>query len=203
MHRTFTLLALTTAISLLALAFAPARASAQQPTIPDSLKVDYFAYANTAGAPDGTVRLSNPGTTGGNVCAAIFVFNADQEVQACCSCLLTPDGLLTLSVNDDLTTNPLTGVTLISGSFSIISTATVNGSCPLPTTLNPISGGVRSWSTHIEQLRFKATKRYSGTVAPSQDATLSATEESTLATDCYDIYVAGSGHGFCTCGTGD
>jgi hypothetical protein len=68
----------------------------------DTLKVDYFSNANTSGAPDATVRLTNPGTAAGNMCASMFVFDENQELTECCSCLLTPDGLRTLSVNVDL-----------------------------------------------------------------------------------------------------
>ena len=101
-----------------ALALTLCTASAWASTTPpaDTLKVDYFANANTAGAPDGTVRLTNPGTAGGNLCAAVFVFDQNQEMSECCSCFLSPDGLRTLSVNTDITGNPLTGVILNTGS---------------------------------------------------------------------------------------
>jgi len=103
----------------------------------DTLKVDYFANANTSGAPDGTVRIDNPGTAAGNVCASIYVFDPEQELSECCSCLLTPDGLRTLSVNTDLTSNPLTGVVLSTGLIKFVSTIPVAGACPLPTTVKP------------------------------------------------------------------
>ena len=100
-------------VSLLALTLSVATGWAAVTTPPaDTLKVDYFANANTAGAPDGTLRITHPGTAAGNVCASIFVFDPEQELTECCSCLLTPDGLRTLSVNTNLTGNPLTGVIL-------------------------------------------------------------------------------------------
>jgi len=99
-------------VCTLALALCTASAFAQA----DTLKQDYFANANTAGAPDATLRVSNPGTyANGNICAAFFVFYPNQELSECCSCLQTPDGLGTLSVDKDLTSNPLTGVTLTTG----------------------------------------------------------------------------------------
>ena len=56
------------------------------------------------GAPDGTVRITNVGTNittpgSGNLCALIYVFEPDQQMAECCGCLITPDGLLTLSIN--------------------------------------------------------------------------------------------------------
>lgn len=178
----------------LALCTASAWASTTPPA--DTLKVDYFANANTAGAPDGTVRLTNPGTAGGNLCAAVFVFDQNQEMSECCSCFLSPDGLRTLSVNTDVTGNPLTGVTLNTGVIKVVSTGTTAGTCPLPTKFTPIAA-VRAWTTHIQNSSFAVTE------TASQDATLSATEVGRLEAECTAIRTDGSGKGICSCGTGD
>src|ERR1700733_2615203 len=162
----------------------------------DTLKVDYFANANTAGAPDGTARIDNPGTAAGNVCASIFVFDPNQELSECCSCLLTPDGLRTLSVNTDLTGNPLTGVVLSTGLIKFVSTIPVAGACPLPTKVNS-EAALRSWTTHIQNGNFAITE------TASQDATLSAGEVTRLQQECTAIRLDGSGRGICSCGTGD
>jgi len=180
-------------VCALALAFCTANAFAQA----DTLKEDYFANANTAGAPDGTLRLSNPGTYAyGNICASIFVFDPNQELSECCSCLLTPDGLRTLSVDTDVTGNPLTGVTLTTGKIAIVSTVPVSGVCPLPTAVYP-AAAIRSWATHIQNSNFTITE------APSQDATLSSGEITRLAKQCYALSLVGSGKGVCSCGSGD
>lgn len=187
--KTITMLVVCT----LALTLCAANAFAQA----DTLKVDYFANANTAGAPDGSMRLDNPGTyASGNVCASIFVFDPNQELSECCSCLLTPDGLRTLSVNADLTGNPLTGVTLSTGVIKIVSTIPVSGACPLPTAVHP-TAALRSWVTHIQNSNFAVTE------TGSQDATLSTGEISRLAKQCYAVALVGSGKGICSCGTGD
>src|ERR1700679_1748743 len=164
---------------------------------PDTLKIDYFANANTAGAPDGTVRLTNPGSAGGSVCANIYVFDPNQELSECCSCYLSPDGLRTLSVNTDLTGNPLTGKTLATGVIKIVSNVATSTVCPVPTRLNSIQGGVRSWATHIQNANFSETE------TASQDATLVAAEVNRLNAQCNSIVLDGSGSGICTCGTGD
>jgi hypothetical protein len=164
---------------------------------PDTLKVDYFANANTAGAPDATLRVTNPGTAGGSLCANIFVFDANQELSECGSCYVSPDGLRTLSVNVDLTGNPLTGVTLSTGAIKIVSTPTKGGICPLPDyPLNPVAG-IRAWATHIQNSNFTITE------TPSQDATFSAAEVQRLQAQCYAIALDGSSKGILTCGTGD
>jgi hypothetical protein len=184
-------------VCTLALALCAGSAFAAVTTPPaDTLKVDYFANANTAGAPDGTLRVTNPGTAGGNVCASVFVFDPSQELTECCSCLTTPDGLRTFSVNTDITGNPLTGVVLSTGLIKIVSTIPVAGACPVPTKVNP-EAALRSWTTHIQNSNFSVTE------TASQDATLSATEEARLAAQCYAIVLDGSGRGICSCGTGD
>jgi hypothetical protein len=162
----------------------------------DTLKVDYFANANTAGAPDATVRITNPGTAGGGLCAAIYVFDVNQEMTECCSCYVSPDGLRTLSVNTDLTSNPLTGVILSTGAIKIVSTRANSTTCPNPTNLTP-TAGVRAWATHIQNSNFTITEDV------SPDATFSATEQNRLQTECVSIHTDGSGHGICSCGTGD
>jgi hypothetical protein len=184
-------------ICTLALALCAGSAwAATTPPPADTLKVDYFSNANTAGAPDGTVRLTNPGTAGGNICAAIFVVDPYQELSECGSCFLSPDGLRTLSVNTDLTSNPLTGVTLSTGTIKIVSTPTVGGVCPLPTKLAP-TPAIRSWATHIQNSNFSITE------TASQDATLSAAEVTRLQGECSAIALDGSGKGILSCGTGD
>ena len=159
----------------------------------DTLKVDYFSNANTTGAPDGTVRITNPGTStvgAGGLCADIFIFDAGEEQSECCSCTTTPDGLLTLSVNSDLTSNPLNGSVLSTGVIKIVSALTVAGKCPLPIKITP-AAALRAWVTHIQNTSFTITE------TASQDATLSANEVSSLEAGCRSIARVGSGSGVC------
>jgi hypothetical protein len=189
----------TTMLVVCALALTLCVGSALASTTPpaDTLKVDYFANANTAGAPDGTVRIDNPGTAGTGLCAAIYVFDAQEEMSECCSCYVSPDDLRTLSVNTDLTSNPLTGVILSGGLVKLVSTtAPASHVCPLPTSLNP-TPAIRAWATHIQNSNFTVTE------TASQDATFSSWEQGQLQSQCRAINTDGSGHGICTCGTGD
>jgi hypothetical protein len=189
-------------VCTLVLALCTASAWAATSTTPpaDTLKVDYFANANTSGAPDATVRIDNPGTSGGGLCAAIFVFDVNEEMSECCSCYVSPDGLRTLSVDADLTSNPLTGATLTGGVIKIISTyAYTNKTCPTPISPGHLvpTPAVRAWATHIQNTSFTITE------TASQDATLSSTEQGNLESECHSINNVGSGAGICSCGTGD
>jgi len=161
------------------------------------------------GEPSGTVRITNVGThsgaagdASGNVCAMIYVFSPDQELDECCGCPITPDGLVTLDVNVDLTSSPLTAVTLNSGVIKIVSSTGYPG-CN-PTKPAPVSG-VRAWATHIQSEvgNCEVTPTTFETETEFLDSNLSAAELSSLKSKCAGILLTGSGLGVCTCGTGD
>jgi hypothetical protein len=176
--------------------------SAQTIDPPDTFKVNYYANAHSgAGFPDGTVRITNVGTeigstaaNSGNLCAMIYVLSPDQQLAECCGCSLTPDALLTLSVNNDLADNPLTPTTLFTGDIKIVSSFGASTGCnpskPIP------AAGIRAWATHIQN---------SGDVTETEfsNSTLSAGELSQLAGKCKSIQNNGSGFGICTCGIGE
>jgi len=163
--------------------------------VQDTLSVNYFVNAHTSNgtsdvtsAPDGTVQLTNPGTSGVTVWADIYVFYPDEEMSECCSCSLTPDDLRTLSINGDLTSNPLTSTPLTSGIIKIVSSSSSD-----PRTIKPVPS-VRAWGTHILNTGITETE--------FQAATLSNAEVGSLQKGCSAIVLEGSGHGICSCGSG-
>jgi len=165
--------------------------AAEKPAVADTLKVDYFSNANTSGAPDGTVHIVNPGTTYETLCADIYVFDDSQEMSECCSCSLSPNSIRTISVNTDLTSNPLTGKILSHGALKVVSST-----CGDPAKI-AATPTLRSWATHIQNSNFSITE------GESQDAGLSSGETAALDKECSAIELDGSGSGICTCGTGD
>lgn len=195
------------------------RAWAQLPP-QDFFKINYFSN-NVTGAPDATVRIDNPGSpfvniesavtkttaTNGDVdlCAMIYVFQDDQQLTECCGCLVTPNGLRTLSVSKDLTNNPLTGISTkpVDGVIKILSALpndTPNGVCDPTMNFQPVPT-VRAWASHIEN---KVGTAYPVTETPFTDATLSEAEGVfNLLEPCSFAKRLGSGKGICTCGTGD
>jgi hypothetical protein len=165
------------------------------------LIVNYFANNGISGAPDATVRVTNFGSINGNLCAMMYVFDNDQQMSECCGCLTTPDGLRTFSVAKDLTSNPLTGVVSKTGDIKIL-TAAINGVCD-PTLMSgqvAILPGLRAWATQIQN---KVGTGYPMTETAFTDVGLSDGELGNLQNDCYFIERLGSGHGICSCGTGD
>ena len=195
------------------------RAWAQEPP-QDFFKINYFSN-NVTGAPDATVRIDNPGSpffttasavttttaTNGDVdlCAMIYVFQDDQQLTECCGCLVTPNGLRTLSVSKDLTNNPLTGISTkpVDGVIKILSALpndTPRGVCDPTVNFEPVPT-IRAWASHIQN---KVGTAYPITETPFTDATLSEAEGGlNLLDQCFFAQRLGSGKAVCTCGTGD
>jgi len=193
----------TVSLVLLGLSLLAVSASAQE--VQDFLHVSYFSNNGVAGAPDATVRLDNPGTLANeifplNLCAMIYVFDNDQQLTECCGCLVTPDGLRTLSVSHDLTSNPLTGVVSNNGVIKVLSAEVNNEPCDPTSNVGPVAE-VRGWASHIQN---KVGAAYPITETPLTLATLSEQEvEFNLVEQCSFAQRLGSGHAICTCGTGD
>ena len=164
----------------------------------DVYKVNYFS--NNAGtAPDATVRMDNPGLTYGNLCAMVYVFDADQQLSECCGCVETHNGLRTLSVRSNLTSNPLTGVVATNGVIKVVSAAVNDSPCDPTSNVSP-KANLRVWVTHIQNPVGTA---FPITETESSDSTLGATELANLQAQCAFVNILGSGHGICSCGTGD
>jgi hypothetical protein len=112
-------------------------------------------------APSGSV----PNATIGNICVNTYVFDPQEEEIGCCSCLVTPNGLQSLSAKSDLISNPLTPavpnsivIKLVSSAPALDSTGTNYTVCN-PATVNPsafASGpgtpvtGMMAWGATLE-----------------------------------------------------
>ena len=181
----------------------------------DVYKVNYYDFNAPILAgfpvPDGTVHITNPGLTYGNLCAMIYVFAADQQLAECCGCVETHNGLRRLSVRKDLTSNTLTGAvpgpgsSVFSGVIKVVSAAVNNSPCDPTANVKP-TANLRVWATHIQP--GTAFGSFGGLIWPvteteSSDSTLGATELANLQAQCSFINILGSGAGHCTCGTGD
>ena len=180
--------------------------------------VTYYSNAHTTGAPDATVRIINdgdlstsptrcgvPGTPpcGGDIYADIYVFDDSQELQECCSCDVSADGLLSESVNLNLTANTLTGKVLTRGVIKVISDGI---GIEVDDTLDP-SAGLRAWATHIQatSVTFASGKApaekspFYVTETEFADSNLNAAELERLDNLCSFAITLGSGSGVCSC----
>lgn len=173
--------------------------------------VTYFSNANTVGAPDGTLRLVNDGShstsagsTGldpnGTLYASIYTFDDSQQMQECCNCQITADGLLSESVDNNLMSNTLTGghEETVRGVIKIIS-----GTNPDPTN-NVLKTGLRGTMTHIQASPITTVSSVTGykyyvTESPLARSNLSSAEIQDLQMTCGFVEYLGSGQGICSC----
>jgi len=162
--------------------------------------VTYYSNANTVGAPDGTLRLVNDGdastsqTEGkpnGNLWASIYVFDDSQELQECCNCFISADGLLSESVDTNLTANELTG--RAERSRGVIKVISSSSNDPTNNVLTP---GLRGFMTHIQHTTGAG---YAVTEAPLADSNLVSAEQTALQESCSFAITLGSGYGVCSC----
>ena len=178
--------------------------------------VTYYSNANTAGAPDQTIRIINDGdqataapegVENGPLWAAFYVFTDSQDYQACCACLVTADGILSESVNKQLTAYEFSIRSELSrGVIKVISSSSSDPTNPVPTT------GLRGWATHIQAttttfpapgpgnpVNAKEAGPWFVTEDPLADSNLTPLELSNLGTLCGYGITLGSGWGTCPC----
>jgi len=185
--------------------------------------VTYYSNANTSGAPDATLRLVNDGDFTGCVAvgtvkpecdgpslplyADIYVFDDSQEMRSCCSCFVSADGLVSESVNKELTANEFTGRGQIArGVIKVVSDAEGD---PTDVVFAP---GLRGWMTHIQATTTTFPAPGPGnaenalekgpwfvTEDPLSDSNLTPLELGNLEALCSYGLTIGSGYGACPC----
>ena len=176
-------------------------ASAQNPITADSpFTINYFSNNTTAGAPAGTLRIGNDGADsvssppGQTLCASIYVYAANQQLEECCSCPVTQNGLIEENIKTNLLGNTVTRVVPNQGLIKIVASADTEG-CDADG-VGTIAVGLTAWTTHIEN---KVGTAFPVSVTQNSPSTLSAAELATLEADCAFAERLGSGFGVCTC----
>jgi hypothetical protein len=162
--------------------------------------VTYYSNELPDDAHDQTVRIINDGDTGASLWASFYVYDDSQELQECCSCGVTPDGLLSESVRNNLTNNPLTGIRVSRGVIKIISSSVSAGG---PNFTNTTMPGLRGWATHIESVRNQypyGPAGYSQTETALADSNLGSADRTLQEELCFYLHLLGGGHqGVCSC----
>lgn len=168
-------------------------------TVTPLMMTSYFNLANPVAAGyDSTVWITDSGFTPGDICAMVYVFDRDQEMNACCGCKVSDSGLLSLSLVNDLTANTLTGKKPVAGTIEIVpadlgAIGVCNAGSPSP------DGMMSAWNTNVQV----SGTSYEVTEVPMATTSLSSSEAHVLETECSMIQELGSGAGVCTCGTGN
>lgn len=178
---------------------------------------------------DSLINITNTGSNGampwgpgigpqaGNICVNVYAFSPDEQMIGCCSCHITPNGLASLSVFNDIRTMTLTGVTPNSMMIKLVATAT-GGTPAAPTYTGGVSAcsqsaaglnlthpiapaGMAAWATtgHMHGLYPvpAAPPPFAITETPFTPATLSAGEITSLNNRCTAIIGNAGGFGQC------
>jgi hypothetical protein len=168
-------------------------------TVLPQVEINYYNNAHVPGAPTTTVRIGNPGQTNGTLCAMIYVFDATQELNECCGCPITADGIRNIDVNNDLTNNPLTGVKPKVGVIRIIPADSASNPTCNPASITP-AGSLTAWGAHSQSTEPGV---YAVTETEFNIDPLGISESSILQGSCSYLQKLGSGRGICKCGFGD
>ena len=178
----------------------------------DTFQVSYFSNATSTRYGDQVIRIVNPGLRGSpltttsnpNVCANLYIFDAEQTMQACCSCKIVPNGMVTLSLTKNLLLHPVNGSIPASGVIKLVSSSLPSGTSP--TSCDPSSyapaANLRATMEHLELIKptvlpFGSLSTPFISLAAFEPSELSGYEFASLLSGCMNIHSTNA----CTCGT--
>ena len=126
---------------------------------PDSFQVRYVANLHSGSSFVDIVNTGSSATatsgfiTGGNICVQVYAFDNSEELLACCTCTITPNGLASIEVDDTaagLYGNTETGAAPSSGVIKLIST--VDGAGCTATAERTLEPGMAAWGTTLHDV---------------------------------------------------
>jgi len=124
-------------------------AQAENETFPSGFETNYFENATTVG-DFGILRIFNENPLkGASICALVYVFSADQQMEECCSCEISGAGGSGALVAG-LTSSPASGVPFDSGTIKIVS-AVPKPSCGSGEEADPtvrVVPAIKAWLLH-------------------------------------------------------
>ncbi len=128
----------------------------------DSYQIRHMSNLNLG---DSVVNLTNSGARGaglaagttasttGAICANIYAFSPDEQMVSCCSCPITPNGLVSLSGRSDLISNTLTPAVPTSLVIKVVATVPLANSCAnsaATVSIANLAPGLLAWGTTIK-----------------------------------------------------
>jgi len=149
-------------------------------------------YAANLAAGDSVFNITNTGTVGGNICVNVYTFSPDEQLIACCACVVTPNGLVSLSARNDLIVKTLTPA--VPSAIVVKLLATTGGACNASAP-GALATGLAAWGTTIHAAPGSAA--FSVTETRFTPSTLGAAELARISALCGFIQTNGSGFGIC------
>ena len=168
-------------------------------------------YAANLTTNDSVIDITNSGATvsGGvaqNLCVNVYAFDPAEDQIACCTCSVTPSGLVSLSLRNSILKNTTTGVQPTSMEIELIAST---GTCNAATvTVGQLAHGMLAWMTTYHKITTVIPAQYiweaPTTVittalneTPFSFGDLSAAEFAELTNTCSSIQTNDGGKGIC------
>ena len=185
-------------------AFSQAPLTGAPATLDGSFQVKIFP--NIA-AGDSVINIGNTGASAsganafgqlasGNLCVNVYVFSPDEQEVACCTCSVTPNGVVTTSARQ-LISKTLTPAVPTAVTVKLIATAATTCNAATPGALAP---GLIAFGTNIHAAPIGGSViagTFDTTETPFIPSTLSAAELTRVTTLCGFIQANGTGFGVC------
>jgi hypothetical protein len=193
------------------------------PNPADSFQVRYFSNLNLG---DSVINITNSGARGaalpagtssattGAICVNVYAFSPDEQMVSCCSCPVTPNGLVSLSVKEDLTSNTLTPAVPTSVVVKLVASIPQSGGAGCASSATSVSqltaiplpgqlvSGLHAWGTTVHVNPAGAptvteTAFMPATLSTYQPRGFDVGELARLTNLCTFINATGSGFGIC------
>jgi len=185
---------------------------------PDAFQIRYVGNLNSdtnAVSSGGTasslvVNITNSGTGAnfnaqgkdGQICINVYGFDAAEELLSCCTCTVTPNGLIHLSVVNDIAGNLLTRGTPNELVIKLLATRTNNKGTTCDAGNNygvsDLISGMRAWGTTLHFAPGNTTTATALTEGAFLNGGLSQSELNHITSFCGFIEANGSGFGVCS-----
>ena len=170
-------------------------------------QVRYIANLNLG---DSVINITNTGANGaglaagttaattGAICVNVYAFSPDEQMISCCSCAVTPNGLVSLSTRRDLVNNTLTPAVPTAIVVKLLASTPVGNSCA-GSAANPVAltSGMLAFGTTVHA-GAAAGSEAAITETQFLPASLSGGELDRLTRLCMFINANGSGFGVCS-----
>ena len=183
-------------------------------TVDTPYQVRYVANLNLG---DSVINITNSGARGaglaagtsagttGAICVNVYAFSPDEQMISCCSCPVTPNGLVSLSTRRDLVNNTLTPAVPTSIVVKLVASVPLNNSCSgSAANWGPLTPGMLAWGTTVHAGAAAGSAAVI-TETPFLPASLSFAgtgpdigEATRLQSLCTFIQANGSGFGICS-----
>ncbi len=174
-------------------------------------------YASNLTQGDSVIKVANTAANGAppicvcfgtnnpyNICVNVYAFSPDSQLVSCCSCLISPNGFVSLSVNQDLLSNTVTGVRPNSVVVKLVNTGATadfsgrsctNSAALAGSSSFPVAGGMLAFGTTVHATTVAGA--FAVTETPFLHSMLSSAELASITNRCANVIGNGSAFGIC------